>query len=182
MPPVARPARSNCRTSDSALLSAAQLGKGLTDSWLAFDDCAQEADPVDVAVVIPGGLHQDAGLLLWLDGEAVQRLGEQLAIEPADLLGRVLDRVHAGVALDAVMVRHVAEALAEFLLERQHGRDRRVGRKAHVPARAIRRRARHVDHLLPQQRGLADERLVDPLLARLQSAAPRPAARARCWP
>src|SRR6266850_7320164 len=118
MPPVARPARASCRTSDSALLPAllAQLGQGLDDLLPALDDFGQEADAVDVAVVIPSGLHQDAGLLLGLDGEAVQRLGEQLAIELADLLGRVLDRVHPGVALDAVMVRHVAEALVEFLL------------------------------------------------------------------
>src|SRR6266513_4219773 len=119
MPPVARPARASCRTSDSALLPAGQLGQGLDDSLLALDDFGQEADPVDVAVVIPGGLHQDAGLLLWLDGEAVQRLGEQLAIEPADLLCRVLDRVHAGVALDAVMVRHVAERSEEHTSELQ---------------------------------------------------------------
>src|SRR3989449_6065780 len=137
----------------------AQLGQGLDDLLLALDDFGQEADAVDVAVVIPSGLHQDAGLLLGLDGEAVQRLGEQLAIEPADLLGRVLDRVHAGVALDAVMVRHVAEALVEFLLERQHGRNRRVGRKAYVPARAIRGRARHVDHLLPEQRRSEERRV-----------------------
>src|SRR5256886_1855695 len=72
MPPVARPARSNCRTSDSALLPAAQLGQGLHDLLLALDDFGQEADAVDVAVGIPGRLHQDAGLLLGLDGEAVQ--------------------------------------------------------------------------------------------------------------
>src|SRR5207244_12781880 len=152
MPPVARPARSNCRTSDSALLPAAQLGQGLDYLLLAVDDFGQEADAVDVAVVIPGRLHQDTGLLRGLDGEAVQRPGERLATEPAELLGGVLDRVHSGVALDAVMIRYVAEALVEFLLELQHRRDRRVGRKAHVPARAIRRRSRHVDHLLPEQR------------------------------
>src|SRR3989441_12568391 len=123
--PVRRPATAARRT---GLLT--ELGQGLDDLLLAFDDFGQEADAVDVAVVIPSGLQQDAGLLLGLDGEAVHRLGEQLAIELADLLGRVLDRVHSGVALDAVMVRHVAEALVEFLLELQHRRDRRVGRKA----------------------------------------------------
>src|SRR2546427_12213468 len=120
MPPVARPARSNCRTSDSALLPAAQLGQGLDDLLLALDDFGQEADAVDVAVRVPGGLHQDAGLLLGLDGEPVQRLCQQPAVELADLLGGVLDRVYPRVALDAVMVGHVAEALAELLLPRSH--------------------------------------------------------------
>ena len=40
-----------------------------------------------------------------------------------------------------------------------------------MPACAIRCVARHVDHLLTQERGLADERLVDPLLARLAQEA-----------
>src|SRR3977135_788454 len=101
MAPVARPARASCRTSDSALLPAAQLGQGLDGLQLALRDLGQEADAVDVAVVIPSGLHQDAGLLLGLDGEAVHRPGEQLAIELADLLGRVLDRGHPRVALSA---------------------------------------------------------------------------------
>src|SRR5207247_552469 len=122
MPPVARPARSNCRTSDSALLPAAQLGQGLDDLLLALDDFGQEADAVDVAVVVPGGLHQDAGLLLGLDGEAVQRLGEQLAVEPADLIGRVLERVHAGVALDDVMLRPVYESCSDILFTPPHCR------------------------------------------------------------
>src|SRR2546428_701588 len=77
MPPVARPARSNCRTSDSALLSAAQLGQGLDDLLLALDDFGQEADAVDVAVVIPGGLHQDAGLLMettWDNNGDIDRI------------------------------------------------------------------------------------------------------------
>src|SRR5712692_5149379 len=102
MPPVARPASSSCRKSDSALLPRllAQLGQRLDDLLLAVDYLGQEADAVDVAVRVPGGLHQDARLLLGRDGEAVQRLRQQLAVEFSDLLGRVLDRVHAGVALD----------------------------------------------------------------------------------
>src|SRR5438309_11672464 len=99
MPPVARPASSSCRTSDRGLL--AQLGQRLDDLLLAVDDLGQEADAVNVAVRIPGGLHQDARLLLGRDGEAVQRLRQQLAIELAELLGRMLDRVYADVALDA---------------------------------------------------------------------------------
>src|SRR5205807_4647746 len=99
MPPVARPASSSCRTSDRGLL--AQLGQRLDDLLLAVDDFGQEADAVEVAVRIPGGLHQDARFLLGRDGETVQRLRQQLAIELAELLGRMLDRVYAGVALDA---------------------------------------------------------------------------------
>src|SRR5437879_9188031 len=113
MPPVARPASSSCRTSDRGLL--AQLGQRLHDLLLAVDHLGQEADAVDVAVRVPGGLHQDAGFLLGLDGEAVQRLRQQLAVELADLLGRVLYGIDAGVALDSIMVGPVAEALAELL-------------------------------------------------------------------
>src|SRR3989442_6102305 len=114
MPPVARPARSNCRTSDSALLSAAQLGHGLDDLLLALDDFGQEADAVDVAVVIPGGLHQDAGLLLGLDIEPVQDLGPQLAFIPAHLIRRVPDRVPPGGGPDAVTIWYVPAAPVQF--------------------------------------------------------------------
>src|SRR5947207_15132851 len=103
MPPVAKPANSSCSTSDRRLL--AQLRQRLHDLLLAVDHLGEEADAVDVAVRVPGGLHQDARLLLRLDGEAVHGLGERLAIELAELLGRVLPGVDAVIALDAVMVR-----------------------------------------------------------------------------
>src|SRR5438132_10948353 len=116
MPPVARPASASCRTSDRGLRAHlfSELRQRLDDLLLAVDHLGQEADAVDVAVRVPAGLHQDAGFLLGLDGEAVQRLCQQPAIELADLLGGVLDRVYPGVALDAVMVGHIAEALDEL--------------------------------------------------------------------
>src|SRR5215510_15712566 len=140
MPPVASPATSNWKRSairrpgarragvrggpaaNAGLL--AQLGQDLDDLLLAVHDLREEADAIDVALVVPGGLHQDAGLLLRRDGQAAHRLREELAVELADLLGRVLDRVDAGVALEAVVVRQVLVALEESLAERQDRRDR----------------------------------------------------------
>src|SRR5215208_6503405 len=99
MPPVAIPATSSCRKSARLL---AQFGQDLHHLLLAVRHLDQEADAVDIASRVPGGLDQDAGLLLRRDGEAVHRLRELLAVELADLLGRMLDGVHRGVALDAV--------------------------------------------------------------------------------
>src|SRR5512136_541494 len=95
--------------------SRVQLGQDLDDLLLAVDDLHQEALAVEVAVLVPGGVHQDAGLVLGLDGHAVEGVGEGLAVELPELLGDVLDRVDRRVALDAVVVRHVVEALLELL-------------------------------------------------------------------
>src|SRR5687767_5871590 len=145
MPPVAMPATASCRKSARLL---AQLGQYLDDLLPALHHLDQEADAVDVALLIPGRLHQDARLLLRLDGEALHQLAERLAVELAQLLGGVLDGVDRGVALDAVMVRYVLVALLELVGERLHRRDRRIGGESHVTLYALGRLAGEVDDLL----------------------------------
>src|SRR5262247_693398 len=98
MPPVAMPATASCRKSARLF---AQLGQDLDYLLLAVHHLDQEADAVDVALRVPGGLDQDARLLRRGDGHAVQALRQRLAVELAQLLGRVLDCVDGRVALDA---------------------------------------------------------------------------------
>src|SRR3954468_4647334 len=120
MPPVAMPATASCRKSARTACPAwllTELRHDLDDLLLAVHNLDQEADAVDVALRVPGGLDEDARLLLRRDGQAVQQLAECLAIKPAHLLGRVLDRVYRGVALDAVVVGQVPEALLELVAE-----------------------------------------------------------------
>src|SRR5262249_40146962 len=117
--------------------SLAELRQLAGDLLLAVDHLGDEADAVDVAFVVPGGLDQDAGLVFGRDGQPVQRGGEPFAVELADLLGGELDRMDAGVALDAVVIRQVAEAFLELLLELLHGRHRYVGGESDMPAHAI---------------------------------------------
>ena len=69
----------------------------------------------------------------------------------------VLHRVDRGVALDAVVVGHVLEALLELLPEFLHRLDRRVGSEADMTLHAVGGVARQVDHLLAEQGGLADQ-------------------------
>src|SRR5687768_18578157 len=116
MPPVAIPATASCRKSARTASPAwllAQLGQDLHDLLSAVDHLDQEADAIDVALRVPGRLHQDARLLLRLDGQPLHQLAERLAVELAQLLGGVLHGVDRGVALDAVMVRYVIVAFAE---------------------------------------------------------------------
>src|SRR6185503_11673449 len=119
MPPVAMPATASCRKSarttcpdwlpTTSLFT--ELRHDLDHLLLAVHHLDQEADAVDVALRVPRGLDQDARLLLRRDGQAVHQLGERLAVKLAHFLGRVLDRVHRGVALDAVVVGQILEAL-----------------------------------------------------------------------
>src|SRR4051794_39707343 len=95
----------------------AQLGQDLDDLLLPVHDLAEEAFAVDVAVLVPGGFHQDAGLLRGRDGDAVGGRGEALAVELAHLFRDVLDEIDGGVALDAIVVADVVEALLEALGE-----------------------------------------------------------------
>src|SRR6185295_14519479 len=103
MPPVATPATRSWRKSARLLARRlfTELRQDLHHLLLAVRHLDQEADAVDVASRVPGGLDQDAGLLLRRDGHAVQALGELLAVELAQFFGRVLHRVDRGVALDA---------------------------------------------------------------------------------
>src|SRR5262245_23363270 len=123
MPPVAMPATASCRKSARLL---AQLGQDLDYLLLAVHYLDQEADAVDVALGVPGSLDQDARLLLRRDGHAVQALRQRLAVELAQPLGGVLDCVHRGVALDAVVVGQVLEALLELVAELLDRLDRRI--------------------------------------------------------
>src|ERR1044072_2530308 len=97
------------------LPSLPELRQLAGDFLLAVHHLGDEGDAVDVAFVIPGGLDQDAGFVLRRDGQAVQRLGQLLAVELADLLRGQRHRVGAGVALDAIVVRHVFEPRVEFV-------------------------------------------------------------------
>ncbi len=65
------------------------------------------------------------------------------------------------------MVRLVLEALLEALAEVLHFLHRRIHRQADVADHAIRRLGRELDRLLAEQRGVADERALEALLARL---------------
>src|ERR1043166_9921607 len=114
MPRVARPARRSWRKSATGRRSLPELRQLAGDLLLAVDHLGDIADAVDVTFVVPGGLDQDAGLVLGRDRHAVQRGGERLRVELAELPGRLLDRVDAGVALDAVVVRPVFEGGVEF--------------------------------------------------------------------
>src|SRR5215510_5806406 len=114
MPPVARPATRSWRKSlirvarrrgGCALLP--ELGQLAGDGLLAVDHLGDVADAVDVAFVVPGRLDQDARLVLRRDGHAMQRFGQRLTVELAELGSGVADRVDGSVALDAVMVGYV---------------------------------------------------------------------------
>src|SRR3954468_15273082 len=170
MPPVAIPATASCRKSARTASSAwllAELGQDLDHLLLAVHDLDQEADAVDVAPGVPGGLHQDARLLRWRDGHAMQALRQRLAIELAQLLGGVLHRVYRRVALDAVVVGQVLEALLELVAEFLQRLDRRVGGEANVALHAVGSFTCELDHFLADDVGLADDWLLDALLARL---------------
>src|SRR5215470_14965969 len=91
LPPGGRAGRNSVTT-----ILFAELGQNLDDLLLAVHDFAQEAVAVDVAVLVPGGFHQDIGLLPGRDGDAVGGRGEGLAVELADLLGDVLDEIDGG--------------------------------------------------------------------------------------
>src|SRR3990170_4344811 len=95
----------------------ADLRQDLGDLLLAADHLGPEADAGDLAVVVPARLDQDARLVLRRDGQAVHHRGQPLAIELAELLGYVLDRVDAGIALEAVVIGGVVEALEELPFE-----------------------------------------------------------------
>src|SRR5437868_5989099 len=116
MAPVASPEIRSWRKSAMTMWGASlpQLRQLAGDLLLAVDHLGDEADAVDVAFVVPGGLDQDAGLVLGRDRHAMQRRGQCLAVELAELLGRVLDRIDAGIALDAVVIGHVFEARVEL--------------------------------------------------------------------
>src|SRR5882672_118487 len=143
---------------------SAELGQYLDDLLIAVHDLAQEAFPVNVAVLVERRFHQDAGLVLRRDRHAVQGLGEQLAVELAHFLGDVRDEVDGGVALDAVVIAHIVEALLEALGELLHRRDRRLDREADVAAHALGGALGEIDDLLTKQGGLADQRGLDALL------------------
>src|ERR1700716_1185521 len=136
----------------------AELGQNLDDLLLAVHDFAQEAVAVDVAVLVPAGLHQNVGLLLGRDGDAVGGRRKGLAVELADLFGDVLDEIDGGVALDAVVVANIVEAFSEALRELFHSRDRRIDGETDMTAYTVGGLAGELDDLLAQQRRLADQR------------------------
>src|SRR5262245_66293330 len=71
----------------------ADPGQDLGDLLLAVDHLGQEADAVDLAVVVPARLDQDDGIVLGRDGQAVHRAGERLAIVPTVFFGYVIEMV-----------------------------------------------------------------------------------------
>src|SRR5215470_12757058 len=143
----------------------AELGQNLDNLLLAVHHFAEKAVAIDVAVLVPAGFHQDVGLLSGRDGDAVGGRRKGFAVELADLLGDVLDEVDSGVALDAVVVADVVEALLEAICELLDGRDRRIDGEADMTAYAIGGLAGELDHLLAQQRRLANQWRLDALLS-----------------
>src|SRR5437667_2354306 len=115
----------------------AELGQNLDDLLLAVDHLAQEAVAVDVAILVPAGFHQDVGLLLGRDGDAVGGRRKGLAVELADLFSDVLDEIDGGIALDAVVVANVVETFPEALRELFHSRDRRIDGEADMTAYTV---------------------------------------------
>src|SRR2546423_858951 len=87
--------------------SLPQLRQFAGDLLFTVHHLGNVADAVDVAFVVPGGFEQDARLVLRRDGHAMQRLRQRLGVELAELGGRVSHRIDAGVALDAVVIRHI---------------------------------------------------------------------------
>jgi len=94
----------------------------------------------------------------------VQGLRKELAVELSHFFGDVLDEVHRGVALDAVVIAHIVEALLEAFGELLHSGDGRIDREADVATHAFGCALRQLDDLLTEQGGLADERGLDALL------------------
>src|SRR5262249_32281823 len=139
-------------------------GQYLDDLLAAVHDLAEEALTVNVAVLVECRFHQYAGLVLWRDRQAVQGLCEQLAVELAHLLGDMLDDVDGGVALDAVVIADIVEALLEAFGELLHGRDGGIDREADVATHAFGGALSEIDHLLAKQGSLADKRGLDALL------------------
>src|SRR5579862_6878991 len=165
MAPVARPAIRRSNRLDmawSARLSV-ELWKNLLYDLLAVDDLDQETLAVDVAVLVKGDVHEDTGLLSGLDGQAMQRVRERLGVDLAHLVGGRLDHVDGEVALDAVMIRDVVVLLHELVAELLDQLDRRIGGQTDMAASAVGGVARKLDHLLADQRGLADQRRRDAL-------------------
>src|SRR5262252_8926356 len=88
----------------------ADLRQDLGNFLLAVDHLGKEADAIDFAGAIPARLDQDSGLLLGRDGQPVQHVGKRLSIEFTEFFGYIFDRIHAGIPLEAVVVRNVVEA------------------------------------------------------------------------
>src|SRR5712671_5206033 len=133
----------------------AELGQYLDDPLTAVHDLAEEALAVNVAVLVECRLHQHAGFVLRRNRQAVQGLREQLAVELAHFLGDMLDKVNGGVALDAVVIADIVEALLEAFGELLHGRDGGIDREADVAAYAVGCALSQIDDLLAKQGGLA---------------------------
>src|SRR4029077_16202009 len=114
-------ARRSRRAEEINERSVAELRKGFDDFLLAVDNLTQKADPVYVAVLVPGCFHQNAGLVLGRDGDAVRGLRKSLAVELANFLGDVLDEIDCRVALDTIVVTSIVEPLFELLGELLHG-------------------------------------------------------------
>src|SRR4029077_4574016 len=157
-------ARRSRRAEEINERSVAELRKGFDDFLLAVDNLPQKTDPVYVACLVPGCFHQNAGLVLGRDGDAVRGLRKSLAVELANFLGDVLDEIDCRVALDTIVVTSIVEPLFELLGELLHGGDWRIDGKADMTAHAVGRSGGKINHFLAKQRRLADQRFVDPLL------------------
>jgi len=141
--------------------------QNFTDHLLAVDNSGQVTFAVQVAFLIVSDVQQQARMGLGGQADVLHGGCKGLRVKLTDLLRHRLDRVHADVALQAIVVR----ASVEFLLERSIKFFNRilggVGRQAHMCNGAIGRIARELNHLLAGQDRLANDGLFVPLLFQL---------------
>src|SRR6516225_4436929 len=177
MLPVARPDKNSCRKSliegqsrtreglvaalsrASPLLGRRQRRQRRDDLLLAVLDPDQKTLAVDIAVLVERDVHQYAWILRCRNLRAVQRFGQGLRVELADLLGHRLHDVDADVALHPVVVALVLKFLLELLIERLDARFGRIDRQADMAEHAVGRLAGELDRLLADGSRLADDRL-----------------------
>src|SRR3974390_174730 len=148
--------------SDERLL--AELRQSFDDFLLAVDYLAEEGDAVDVAVLVPGRLHQNAWLIFRRDSRVMRGFRKGSAIKLSDFFCDVLDEIHRGIAFDAVVIAGIVEPRLEPRRKFLHGGNRRIDGKADMTAHAVGCLASKIDHLLAEQCRFADQRLVNTLL------------------
>src|ERR1700730_15863329 len=94
---------------------------GRYDLLLPTKDLDDEALAIEVALLIEADIEQYTRVVLGRDFGAVQRRGQRLGIELADLLRHRLDDVNGTVAFHAVMVGPLLVFLQILFIECLYG-------------------------------------------------------------
>src|ERR1700719_3007850 len=137
---------------------------GRYDLLLPTNDLDDEALAIEVALLIEADIEQYTRIVLGRDFRAVQRRGQRLGIEFADLLCHRLDDVDGTIAFHPVMIGPLLVFFQILLVERLYGSLRRIRCQSHVAQYFIGRVTGQFDNFLSDDRGFADDGLVESLL------------------